>query len=435
MKILCAAMPFDGHVLPLLAAAAGLRGRGHDVRFYAGPSYATKLAARKIEHVPYRAATEVNAENLTTYFPEYERLGNGPKAISFALTKVFFGNVEAHLRDIEAARAGFEFDAFVCDAAFYAGYFVAHKLGVPTYVLCAAPSPAPTSPTSVPPFFGLRPARWVGERIYHRIARALVDSSTRTGMAEFAALLAREGLPPYTGSVFDLPVAAARTWFQIGAPGLDFPRDDWPANFRFVGNLPSPPSDVGTSWPHQDKRAHYQRMVVVSQGTVDNRDPDKLMAPTLEALAGGHHLVVACTGGRNTEQLRARFAHDNVVVTDFIPFDVLLRAADVFVCNGGYGSVLQAIGHGVPLVLAGKLEGKADINARMDYRGLGIDLRRERPGSRRLAGAIDRVLSDPSFAANAARARDELASYDAIEILAQTIGGDERAGTRRPAAS
>ena len=132
--------------------------------------------------------------------------------------------------------------------------------------------------------------------------------------------------------------------------------------------------------------------MVVSQGTVDNRDPEKLFVPALTALAGTGHLVVACTGHRNTGALRERFPQGNVIVEDWADFDALLPHADVFITNGGYGSIMQAIMAEVPIVSAGKSEAKNDINARLAYRHLGYDLKTERPDpgpdrGRRTAGA------------------------------------------------
>mgnify|MGYP001016572938 CR=1 FL=1 len=43
MKILFATMPFDGHFNPLTGIAMHLKEAGHDVRWYAGSSYAEKL--------------------------------------------------------------------------------------------------------------------------------------------------------------------------------------------------------------------------------------------------------------------------------------------------------------------------------------------------------------------------------------------------------
>jgi UDP:flavonoid glycosyltransferase YjiC (YdhE family) len=174
-------------------------------------------------------------------------------------------------------------------------------------------------------------------------------------------------------------------------------------------------------------------LIVVSQGTVDNRDPEKLFVPSLEALKGGPHLVVATTGGRNTEALRRRFPEDNIVVEDFIDFDLLLEHADLFICNGGYGSIMQALVKGVPILSAGKLEGKSDINARLDWRGLGLDLQTERPTPKKIAAGVARVLGNSRILENVARVKAELESYRPFEIIEGILLEDYEAAGREGA--
>ena len=436
MRVLFASMPFDGHFNPLTGVAVHLREHGHDVRWYTGPSYGARLERLGIPHLPFVKATEVNAENLVERFPEYESLGTGPKAIEFALTQIFFGNLEAHFRDLEALREGFPFEALICDGAFYAGRLVAQKLGVRTFTINPSPTPAPTSRQAPPPFFGLKPARTVFHRMAHGIVRKMVEGSMKSGRRVLDELLVREGLPPQEGSPLDLYVGHAERIFQVGAPGLDFPRTDWPEGFTFVGPLlpHRDPSKPRASFAREELFAKHASVVVVSQGTIDNRDPEKLIVPTLEALAGGPHLVVATTGHRNTEALRARFAHDNVVIEDYVDFDVLLEHADLFVCNGGYGSILLSLMKGTPVLSAGKLEGKNDINARLDWAGLGLDLKTERPSAKQIAKGVARVLGEPRYLENVARVRAELEGFRPFEIIEEALAGARPSPPTRAAA-
>lgn len=432
-KILFATMPFDGHFNPLTALAVHLRERGHDVRWYTGATYAAKLAAIGVPHFPYQRAREVNAENLAQLFPEYETLGTGPKAIEFALRQLFFGNLEAHYRDVLDLRAAFTFDALVFDAAFYAARLIAETCACPAYAIWPAPTPAPTSKQAPPPFFGLRPARSILGRIRDRVVRALVERSTRSGMRMLDELRRREGLAPYVGSVFDLHIASSRRIFQIGVPALDFPRTDWPANLEFIGALlPYRKPAASAPLPFADKLERYGKAVVVSQGTVDNRDPDKLFVPTLEALAGTNRLVIATTGGRHTEALRRRYPQDNVVIEDWIDFHTLFEHVALFVCNGGFGSVLLALSKGVPVLAAGKLEGKNDVNARLEFAGVGLDLRTERPSPAQIAAGVDRMLGDRRYVDNVDRIRRELERYRPLEIVERALEADGlgTAGTR-----
>ena len=162
----------------------------------------------------------------------------------------------------------------------------------------------------------------------------------------------------------------------------------------------------------------YRHTVLVSQGTVDNIDPGKLMIPALEALSDTPCLVVVATGGHGTGELRRRWGRrPNVVIVDWIDFDAIMPQVDLFICNGGSGSLLTSMSHGVPVVVAGIREGKNDNNAHVDYLGLGINLRTERPRSRSIRRATVTVLSDPRFRRNVGRIRDEIGRYDPPSII------------------
>jgi UDP:flavonoid glycosyltransferase YjiC (YdhE family) len=55
-------------------------------------------------------------------------------------------------------------------------------------------------------------------------------------------------------------------------------------------------------------------------------------------------------------------------------FAWILSKADVFVANGEYGGVNQAMSFGVPLVCAGLTEDKADVNMRVGWSDVEINL-------------------------------------------------------------
>lgn len=430
MRILFASMPMDGHFNPLTGLAVHLKQRGHDVRWYAAPSYVKKLEAIGIPHLLFARAIDLNAGNLTRHFPEYERLGVGPKAIAFALEKIFFGNLEAHLRDIEELYGEFQFEAVVFDSALYAGRLVGEKLGVPVYPVWPAPSPAPTSSVAPPPFFGLKPHLGVWGRLRDSIVRKMVESSTQKGMAVWHELRAREGLPRWDGSLFDAHNDFSPALFMAGVPGMDFPRPDWPKNLEFVGALlPHRKAVLASVTERLMERldAHSGSVIVVAQGTVDNRDAEKLFVPALTALSATEHLVVATTGGRHTSELTQRFPDKNVIVVDFADYTQLMSRASLFISNGGYGSLMHALVHGVPLLLAGKLEGKNDVNARMAFRGLGVDLKTERPTVRQISRGVARILGDPDFRRAARSVQQELAEYDAPTIVERVVVGHRQA--------
>jgi UDP:flavonoid glycosyltransferase YjiC (YdhE family) len=112
-----------------------------------------------------------------------------------------------------------------------------------------------------------------------------------------------------------------------------------------------------------------------------------------------------------------------VVIEDFINYDDLFPTVAAFVTSGGFGSSLAAFLHGVPVVGAGKREGKNDINARVGHNKLGIDLRAERPQPSAVRKAVDRVLNDPTYAEKVAALRSELLSYDPMARIEAVVTG------------
>jgi UDP:flavonoid glycosyltransferase YjiC (YdhE family) len=252
----------------------------------------------------------------------------------------------------------------------------------------------------------------------------MVERTTRRARPILDDLLAREGLPAYDGSIFQLPWDTVTRMFATGVAAMDFDGIRWPDNHTFVGPLLPPRVGEPGNVPFLDRLTAAASVVVVTQGTVDNRDPEKLLVPALTAFAGSGHLVVACTGHRNTAALRERFPQDNVIIEDWTEFDALLPHADVFITNGGYGSIMQAIMAEVPIVSAGRLEGKNDINARLAYRHLGYNLKTEHPKPATIAAAVRKVLTDPRYKANIAPVAAELRAQWPVHRMAQTILSD-----------
>lgn len=421
MKILFASLPADGHFNPLTGVAEHLAAAGHDVRWYTGPSYGAKLEKLGMQYFPYRRAAEVTGGNIHRLYPERARL-KGPRLIAFDLEKYFVGNVDQHFRDIVEIRSEFEFDVFFCDGGMYVEKLIADVLQVP--VLATAISAVLPGPGGPPPFFGLRPARTVAGRTRQAVVRRLLTGTMRRGVTTYNGILARHGLDPIPPDGFPhLPMASARRVFLDGTPGLEFPGYRPPDNAAFVGPLVPARAALG---PRIDLPpqifAPDSTVVVVSQGTVDNADQDKLLVPTLEALSDRPYVVVATTGGLGTDGLRRRFPAPNVVIEDFLNYTDLFPQTDVFVTSGGYGSTVAALRHGVRVVGAGKREGKNDINARIEYNRLGIDLRSERPRPARIRDAVHRVLRDPEIDAGLARIRAEFDTYDPMAAIESALG-------------
>jgi UDP:flavonoid glycosyltransferase YjiC (YdhE family) len=276
------------------------------------------------------------------------------------------------------------------------------------------------SATDAPPnFVGMKPAKTAIGRLVHRGMRAMMDRMVMDeGKAIYNGMLAAQGLAPIEGALTDLPYRSADVFFQGNVASFEYPRRDPNPKVKFVGALLPYKNGSAVAFSQPAKLDKYKPVILISQGTVDNKDPRKLIVPALEALKDTGALLIVGTGCSQTEELRQAYPQDNIVIEDFVDFDFILGRADLFICNGGFGSVLLSLGHGVPLVVAGIREGKNDVNAHVDYFGVGIDLRSESPKPGDIRRAADRMLSEPRWKQNVARLQKEFGDYHPNELIA-----------------
>jgi UDP:flavonoid glycosyltransferase YjiC (YdhE family) len=223
--------------------------------------------------------------------------------------------------------------------------------------------------------------------------------------------------------LFHSVIELADAYMQLSVQSFEFPRK-MPASVHFVGTPPIIPGQVPLP-PWADELDGSRKVVLVTQGTVANHNFDLLVAPTLAALANEPDvLVVATAGGRPIESIPGRIP-SNARVASFLPFEWLLPRVSVLVTNGGYGSVNQAMSFGVPLVTAGLTEDKADVNARVAWSGVGINLATNEPTQEALCKAVRTVLDRPAYRLRAAQMASEFAGIDTrseiIRIINQVV--------------
>ena len=421
MRILFACLAADGHFNPLTGIAVHLARSGHDVRWYTGASMADKLERLGVPLLPFQRAIEITGENIPTLFPERARL-RGPKLIRFDGEKIMLSNAGAFFEDVREINEQFAFDLLFCDAAFYGARLVKEILGKRVLALDPGPEPMEGAPNLPPNFMGLKPAKTVIGRSAYRAMKFGIDRMVNRHLqAAYNQTLRTHGVEPITWSVLDEPYRVADVTFLNGVPGLTYPRKHPNPKIVFAGAC-HPYRDPAR--PRADlpvQLGQYHHTVLISQGTVDNVDPNKLMIPALEALRDSDCLLLVATGGQGSEELRRRYPAPNVVIADWIDFDAVLPHVDVFICNGGSGSLLLSMSHGVPVVGAGIREGKNDNNAHIDYLGLGINLGTEKPSPRRIRRAIDTVLREPRFTQHAARIRLEIQQYNPHQIVDEAL--------------
>lgn len=417
-RVLVCAVPLIGHVAPLLALARALTARGHDVHFYTGSRFRDRVEAAGARFETMSAALDPDGRPLEEFLPELRAL-TGLANLRYALKHFFIDSGGGQLTDLRRIVPRLRPDVVVVDAAFRGAALLCELGEGPPWVAVGV-MPLMLSSRDTAPFgpgLLLVPGRLGRLRnvVLRRAARVLMRDVIRYADAQRSRL----GLPPRHELVFDSALSPY-LYLQTGVPALEYPRSDLPPQVHFVGLMSEPPSvatrDLPPWW---GEVVHSGRPVVhVTQGTVST-DPQELLIPTLRALADAEVLVVATTGGSATGVLGDLPA--NARAAEFVPHTALLPHVSVMVTNGGYGGVLGALGHAVPLVVGGSTQDKPEVASRVQFAGAGINLRAGRPTEADIRQAVDRVLTDPRFRRGAEAVAADLARHGGAGAAADLV--------------
>ncbi|MDR7274471.1 glycosyltransferase [Catenuloplanes atrovinosus] len=410
-RFLFSATALAGHVNPALPLVAALTAAGHRVRFMTGAEFGDAIIRAGAEFHRAPPEAEVGDSNLDRRFPERAAL-RGLRKLRWDLAHLFVAPAVPVAAELGRLLADEPADLLVADVLCLGAGLAAEAGGPPLalYGMSVLPFPsvdvAPTG-LALPPRSG--PLGRLRNRALHALVRRTVFGFT-TGLMD--AQRARLGLPPAGRTALEIAPPAA--YLQLSPPGFEYPRGDLPGFVHFVGHPRPRPPDPGWARPAWWSEVECARrpVVVVTQGTVAT-DLGQLVRPALAALAGEDVLVVALTSGADPAELGALPA--NARTAAWVPFGALFPHASVVVTNGGFGGVQTALGFGVPLVVAGRTEDKAEVAARVAYSGVGVDLRTQTPAPAAIRDAVRRVLAGPSFAARARALRDETGGQDPAE--------------------
>ncbi|KAI5865250.1 glycosyltransferase family 1 protein [Durotheca rogersii] len=227
------------------------------------------------------------------------------------------------------------------------------------------------------------------------------------------------------------------TILQLGVPGFEYPRSDWPPGFKFAGLVQggsgSKPSrvpefpwwdEIVANSAAADPRAR-KKVVVVAQGTVEI-NPHDLIIPTMRAFADRPDVIVIAILGWKDARLSDFSSGDgdaagtippNTRIADYLSYDAVLAHADVWVHNAGFGAVNHGIANGVPMVAAGEGMDKGENARRIAWSGIGIDLCSGKPTVEQVRDGVGCVLADARFTTRIRelkRESDELNCFDVV---------------------
>lgn len=428
-EILIAACPPIGHVGPLLSVARGLVDRGDRVTFLTAERHAAKIFAVGAQPHPLPAAADYDDTSFDADLPGRAQT-SGVARINFDITHLFVRPMRHQAQALSDLLASRRYDAVIVDAIF---------LGVLPMLMADDPQRPPVLTYSTTPLFltsrdtapggtGITPGTGRFATLRNRLLNVvgqnvLLRPSHAAANAELQAI----GAPKLPVFVLDSAILADRV-IAPTVPEFEYRRSDLPDHVRFVGAVTPAPAEHFDPPVWWDALHSGRPVVHVTQGTIDNADLTRLAEPTIAALADEDVTVVVTTGGRDIGQIGIPLPA-NTFVEEFIPHDVLLPLVDVMVTNGGYGAVQRALIDGVPLVVAGNTEDKPEVAARVEWFGVGVNLRTGTPTPAAVKRAVRDVLADDAYRQAARRLQSTYRRRDAVAEIASLV--DEVIAERR----
>jgi MGT family glycosyltransferase len=419
MNILFASTPATGHINPLLAITRILLAEGHEITFLTGSAFRDRIEKAGAKFVSLQGRADFDGRDFLAVAPELKDIPPGLEWFRVAIERIFVDSLPDQHRGLLQALEECHADVIVGDDMFFGVLPMLLGSGTerPPIVLCGTSFLHLAREDGAPNFLGLPPATTEEQRHqYADIARQYDEAVDQPSLLRLNKTLDTLGVGPVSVPLFHSVVELADAYMQLSVPRFEFPRQI-PPKVHFVGTPPIIPGQAPLP-PWARDLDGSRKVVLVTQGTVANHNFGLLIAPTLGALANEPDvLVVATTGGRPVDAIPGTVP-SNARIASFLPFEWLLPRVDVLVTNGGYGSVNQAMSFGIPLVTAGMTEDKADVNARVAWSGVGLNLATNEPTQEALRTAVRTVLDRPAYRMRASQMADEFARIDTrSEIL------------------
>ena len=422
MKILLHSHFPAGHAYPMQAVAQALVSRGHDVVWLTSADNEARVRITGARFVPTSAIAALDA-------PLALRSATG---LLDGDPRVLDGRLLAQVADYRAVLQSFAADVLLVDVMPHGARALYDLAEIPAYAtLGVIPMYTSTARAPLAVSGAAPPTSWLGvlaNALRHLFRQWItLPWLVRPVINRQRSALGLSGLG--YGEAAERLTYSPQLHIQASSPTLEFRLGPKPRQrTAFVGPLVTPTAAASASrlLPAWWERvvAHHGPVVGITQGTLA-MDPTCLIIPSVRALADDPRNLLVVVSPHAAEIESQVGASDNVLFAEWLPYHVLLPQLRLLVTNGGYGSITQALSHGVPLLCAGQSEDKKDTAARVSWSGAGIDLKTDTPSVDEVRNAARQILEDDSYAEDAARLGDELnalgGAHRAVDLLEELV--------------
>jgi UDP:flavonoid glycosyltransferase YjiC (YdhE family) len=378
--LLACSLGGSGHLTPILAAGAALRGLGHDTVILVSPSLTGEIAGAGFDYIAGEDPPRAFVEDV------WSRVRAGPaEEVMGLIDRELFADrcTNAMLATARRLRDRWRPELVIREPCEYASAIAAHEAGLPQAQVGIS----------------LAATEWSVLQMVEEILEGFRPGVTR-------AIATAPYLSPFPRSLDRSPWEKTRRFRHAVSSGGKLPAwwsVDGPLVYMTFGSV--------LGWLREAPEVYRAGLAAVS------------------ALPGR----VLLTMGRAVQPAQFADAPENIHVAQWVPQEDVLPHASLVVCHGGSGTTLGALAAGVPLVICPLFADQADNGRIVEQAGAGVvvepgeaahgGLRRLGPDDvPALRAAITQVLEDPGYRQAAHRVATEIAATPEFgETVAQLL--------------
>lgn len=388
MRVLLTTHPTASHWHQLVPLAQALAAAGHEIAFVSTPGFCPFIEAKGFRAL--RAGADETEQEAQYIREQVARSKELPPQVPNV--KYWFAGIRAErtLPDLLEIIRDWHPHVVVREHTEFAGCVAADRAGIPhaTYQLAA-------------------PADFFMRAVDEPLAR----------------LRASVGLPPgkTTDTLYRYLMLYPR---PLSLWNPDVPVPPTLHTFRYAGYnqsgdevLPDWVSKVAAAEESPDAQVQRWPTVYATLGTVNNSRND-ILAAILEGLRE-EPINLILTVGRNRDPVEFGEQSPHVHIERYVPQNLLLPHCDLVVNHGGSGTMLDALSHGLPMVMI-PMAADQPINAHLCAR-LGVarvvtpEGRTQQELTHAIRNATREVLPNPAYREAAQRLQKEIEDLPGLE--------------------
>lgn len=310
MKVLFTTQPGVGHLYPMIPMGKALEQAGHEVQVACSKSFVPRVERAGLK--AFAAGLDWLEASPEIAFPEVVDMS--PQTLEVFLTEVFVDTTANYMtHDLLDFCKEWQPDVIVRDAFEYGGCIVGECLDIPHVAVD------------------------MDLYIPNHVAKKGMES-------QLAYLRSAYGLSPYPA----MDMLTRYLYFSYIPPSYQFPDYGLPATAQTLrpAFLEATGNEVLPDWV---TNLPEQPTVYATMGTTYNQVPE-IFKLIIEGL-GGEALNLIITVGHSQDPTQFGTLPDNVHVEQFIPQAALMPLCNLTIANGGVGTTMITLSHGLPILV------------------------------------------------------------------------------------